>query len=785
MSKIEIPSFPQKSLPHIHRAVLEYNKLLEPASTEKIYISPPYVFPKGIRYPQSMPENITLHMHPLGKRHAANSRSKAKPFRAFACSSLAPLAKAPTLTTGMPSLARIQGQPPSQGIILLANAPCAPIQGTQPLATAMVTPAHGTVPVNAPGPVNIQPFTQCIVQGSGCPGTGNATINFPRSIIQIPSTASLGAPVFGQGVLGTRIAPVSQKLMKRHSPKQTLPRKLLPIQPAPLKPAPQLPQLLSISAEHGVTVLSVRSLDAEAAPLTGEERMNGGLDTVHNPSSAMPVTTISLQSSDGISVCSNIGGLVEPTTSCLLVSESMTDQAQDLATALLPILSTLDPSQIAPPTPPNSSTQLKTSQMFLSQNPSSPLVASTNGRASPDVPKADDREPVRNITDESRGVFLSSPAESPTPQSTSPQNMQNSGHQASSTSTIGFATHQPIVPGNTAALTSTINIDSHNGLNTLSQQGLVLVKATSFGAPQFFLVPQNCLVTNGPTVQPSAENSVSLTKVINNASPSKTQESQTNSDQHLGNGPQAAIEKQSADAALQEVRNGMVKLIEGIKDWDDQQLQSQEEEETEGTEGDQWEEEEGECLEDPLLTLSESSASPVSSLDSHSDAMERMRESEESEELGSPMAEHQHKGHCHPEVLTLTSGSEDRPPGESNGDGGRGRENEGGEQQNSQGEGGSREKDGNENGEQNGGKRSESGDQGGGGGRAGEGGDGDGEKDGDGDGDRDRPGEEDEEEDFDDLTQDEDEEEVMSSASEESVLSVPELQVAMSTRPQK
>lgn len=51
----------------------------------------------------------------------------------------------------------------------------------------------------------------------------------------------------------------------------------------------------------------------------------------------------------------------------------------------------------------------------------------------------------------------------------------------------------------------------------------------------------------------------------------------------------------------------------------------------------------------------------------------------------------------------------------------------------------------------------------------------DGEKEKDED--HDRQGEEEEEEDFDDLTQDEDEEEVMSSASEESVLSVPELQV--------
>ncbi|XP_054478185.1 GON-4-like protein, partial [Anoplopoma fimbria] len=58
-----------------------------------------------------------------------------------------------------------------------------------------------------------------------------------------------------------------------------------------------------------------------------------------------------------------------------------------------------------------------------------------------------------------------------------------------------------------------------------------------------------------------------------------------------------------------------------------------------------------------------------------------------------------------------------------------------------------------------------------------------GERDEDGekekDEDQDRQGEDEEEEDFDDLTQDEDEEEVMSSASEESVLSVPELQETM------
>ncbi|XP_067365277.1 GON-4-like protein isoform X3 [Channa argus] len=53
------------------------------------------------------------------------------------------------------------------------------------------------------------------------------------------------------------------------------------------------------------------------------------------------------------------------------------------------------------------------------------------------------------------------------------------------------------------------------------------------------------------------------------------------------------------------------------------------------------------------------------------------------------------------------------------------------------------------------------------------------EENGEKDEDQDRQGDEEEEEDFDDLTQDEDEEEVMSSASEESVLSVPELQETM------
>ncbi|XP_041962509.1 GON-4-like protein [Alosa sapidissima] len=774
-----LPHWLKKSLPHIHRAVLEYNKLLEP-TPEKTRLSPPYIFPEGIRYPQSIPENLTLHMHPLGKHRAANSKSKAKPFRAFSCSSLAPLAKAPTRATGISSLARIQGQPSSQGLILLASAPYTPIQGALPLAATMLTPAHGTVPVNSHAPVSLEPFTRRIVQGSGCMGPGNAQIGFSTGIIQIPNTTPLGAPVFGQGVLTTCMAQPSQKPKKPNPPKQTLPRKLLPIQPAPHKQAPQLPQLLSISAEHGVTVLSVKSLDAEAAPLTGEERVNGGLDVVQNPSAAMPVTTISLQDPDSISLGSNTEVVIETSTASLLVSESTSDQPQDLATALLPILSTLDPSQIAPPTPPNSGTQLKTGQMFLSHNPSSPLMASTSGKASPDVPKADGRELIRNSTGGSVGEFVCSPAAAQSPPVGTSQNIECSGHQGSSTDATSFATHEPTVHSNTTVMTSTVSIDRDNCLNSLSQQGsqLVLVKTTSGSASQFFLVPQNCLLANGPTVQQSIRNCVSLTKEVPNMPPPpKTPEPQTNNDNHPGKDVQSSKLDPSANASLQEVCEGMVKLIEGIKDWDEEQPQTQEE--TEETEIGQWEDEEdnGEFIGNPLLTLSESSGSPAWSLDSHSDAMERMEESEESEVSGSPMADHRQEGHGRPELLTLTSGTEDIPVGESNGNSG-GRENgDRGEQQNGQGGGGGGEKGGNEGAEQNGGKRSEEGDQDGGGEKSGEGGDGDGDKDGDGD--RDRPGEEDEEEDFDDLTQDEDEEEVMSSASEESVLSIPELQETM------
>ncbi|KAI3360369.1 hypothetical protein L3Q82_002233 [Scortum barcoo] len=120
-----------------------------------------------------------------------------------------------------------------------------------------------------------------------------------------------------------------------------------------------------------------------------------------------------------------------------------------------------------------------------------------------------------------------------------------------------------------------------------------------------------------------------------------------------------------------------------------------------------------------------------------------------------------------PAVVSLNGGEN---PGEEEKEGGKGGGGEGG---------GGEEEEGREGGEGGGGEDQEGreGGEGGGGEDGAEEREEDREKDKDED--QDRQGDEEEEEDFDDLTQDEDEEEVMSSASEESVLSVPELQETM------
>uniref|UniRef100_A0AAY4C9W4 GON-4-like protein n=1 Tax=Denticeps clupeoides TaxID=299321 RepID=A0AAY4C9W4_9TELE len=218
------------------------------------------------------------------------------------------------------------------------------------------------------------------------------------------------------------------------------------------------------------------------------------------------------------------------------------------------------------------------------------------------------------------------------------------------------------------------------------------------------------------------------------------------------------------DTDLPEVGEDMEKLLQGIERWREQEPQTKGDVEEE-----MWVEGEGGCFGGPLLTLSESSQSPVSSLDNHADALERLIEEKGDEKYLT-------EGRKMSGLLGLSGGTEDYK-NSAGGDGGHSGSTGGGEgEEHENGQGGSGEKD--QNGERE--HNSEHGGDGGqqGGDKTGGERDGDGEKDGDGE--RERQGEdEEEEEDFDDLTQDEDEEEVMSSASEESVLSVPELQETM------
>ncbi|XP_065154232.1 GON-4-like protein isoform X2 [Paramisgurnus dabryanus] len=204
--------------------------------------------------------------------------------------------------------------------------------------------------------------------------------------------------------------------------------------------------------------------------------------------------------------------------------------------------------------------------------------------------------------------------------------------------------------------------------------------------------------------------------------------------------------------------------------------------------GERWEEEmAGALFGSPLLAISESSCSPDSSFTSTDASVDSGAEASARVDMESECDDPKHLSDSEkqmeegelsdngkqetPRMLTHSTG--DGKEQQSNGgeklNEGNGEEG-GGEERES---GGNGERDGDKEGEKSGGRESSEKKEGDGGGdKEREERDGDGEKDGDGERDE-------EEEDFDDLTQDEDEEEVMSSASEESVLSVPELQETM------
>lgn len=269
----------------------------------------------------------------------------------------------------------------------------------------------------------------------------------------------------------------------------------------------------------------------------------------------------------------------------------------------------------------------------------------------------------------------------------------------------------------------------------------VLVQTvSSAGVPQFVLLPQDSIVLNQPAPL-LAEGTLRSLSQQTNCSDIPTSSIVLN-------------DKGRTEVPLNTITSAALSPIRG-------EDAGERNEEVEETVEDRWEEEmAGALFDSPLLALSESSCSSDSSLTSTDDGAEA------SVRVETDTVER-------PPVQSATSRQE--TPGvckHGTGDGmeqqsSRGEKQSTGNERGSGGNGECDEDEGEKNGDGEGGRKTD-GDGSGNKGRE--------EKDGDGekDGERDE-----EEEDFDDLTQDEDEEEVMSSASEESVLSVPELQVCL------
>ncbi|XP_024001220.1 YY1-associated protein 1-like [Salvelinus sp. IW2-2015] len=82
-----MPNWLRKSLPFIHRAVMEYNKPhgKSPPRIPPHPPAPPYTFANGTRYPSSLPRIVTLRLHPCMnyKGERPPIAPKPRPFYAF------------------------------------------------------------------------------------------------------------------------------------------------------------------------------------------------------------------------------------------------------------------------------------------------------------------------------------------------------------------------------------------------------------------------------------------------------------------------------------------------------------------------------------------------------------------------------------------------------------------------------------------------------------------------------------------------------------------------------
>lgn len=623
------------------------------------------------------------------------------------------------------------------------------------MAQVPTTPPHGTVALNSVGPINFQ----YIVPQQGCVNPIEPPVILPPSAIQIPSTVAVtcNKPVLTKG-LGNCIKHLQKKTDVPTT--HTMPRKLLPIQPPPFS-STQLLSHTPVSVTLAGTAPTVKSANfIENSSGTALSMVviqpSALLDApfVHPPGESPGLVKTSTTPPPEDSFTQPLSGLPYPGTLSrpLLLSNDVR-------------MSSLDASK----EPADREFKLKSSPVFFSHTPSPPLHMTEGIKASTNMQSVDNQKqswPTMK-TEIACDILLSNHQCKPSPDTV--------GNSISSKNLNCGS----LAPQSRSRLTPpTKSLSAHSDVPADNCQYLLLQAASEVGTPQSSPIPKTSQVPNQSQMYSAKGEKVSQQKTTVYSSEAFSTSSMPNvREEHLslltvGLPLEGAISQAPAlpspdmgDELWKEDMEAGAKV--GGEDMASALFAS------------------------PLLTLSESSCSPDSSLssishmDSSTETLENMMEDSPNtgEQHSSPFSKEGDDGSLHapananrsegkvisthevPGLLTFTSGAENKePPGGgkglnkgNGGEEGEGRENEG--------SGGGDERDANDKGEErgdgDGGRES----QGNGGGDRN-----DDEKDGDGE-------REEEEEDFDELTQDEDEEEVMSSASEESVLSVPELQV--------
>ncbi|KAL6488510.1 hypothetical protein MHYP_G00022510 [Metynnis hypsauchen] len=778
-----MPNWLRKSLPHIHKAVFGSQSEERTQSDSKAAnTSPPLIFPEGTQYPRYIPKGLTLLLHPSVRRQSTARPPKPRPLHGFAQPALTPLAKAPPCATGTVNLLPKFPTPlPSQGVILLTQTPCIPVNGALPVSQVTSTPAHGTVPLSSVGPANFQ----YVVPHQGCVNPAEPPASMPPPVVQIPSTpaVSCSTPVSSNKVVTTCV--IQSVPMKTEMPKKRfVPRKLLPMQPSSLNQAHQLTQLIPLTPGAAVSMNL-----AATAPVVEQSTAN----FAENIESAAPSMVI-------IQPSSLLGGAaVHPQVTAQEWVKSSKSLPQDLNTQ--PISSLPHIGTLARPLLPSNSVgiksldcpkelaesecKLKSSPVFFSHTPPPPplppppLEAVENLKSSPSVPTLDQQEhswhgpALNNIKSElACDVPVKDHQSAPS---------LNTLDNLSTTNLISSS----LLPQNSCSEATPPTTGLHNlfrltGLPGDNSQYVLVQAASQEGTPQFLLVPKSSLIPKHPVLH-AADGESRVLPQHTTLSKSKTF--------HTSSVPNVSEGRLSPCIGLPS--GGAVIRVTALPCTDSGGSEVWKEEMEVGAEVG-GEEMAGALFGSPLLTLSESSCSSHSCLNSRN--VDRSTETSENitEDIKvSPRPEEQRQGGDEPGsyfgkdikekdctkipgLLAFTSGAKNQEPsgGEQGQSESNRREGDEGEGQQNGERGRGEERDRNEGEKRGDGEGGGEGD--GDGGRQGNGGGDKNDEEKDGDGER-----EEEEEDFDELTQDEDEEEVMSSASEESVLSVPELQETM------